>query len=182
MKPFKTIEAARKFVLEVKVCTLFGSDKCPHPALWDHVDLPAEKPARGWSQRVGAVWTWKNELPARWPEDIYYGKIKGGFAVLMALDYLRDVHFKEAYKPISEHTHLEQVIHEKVRVEPWETGPLRKAVLSEVNATKSRFDTALKNLQISLNVVRSNDPEIESDTWLRFKELYPDIWAGHMDT
>ena len=50
------------------------------------------------------------------------------------------------------------------------------AVMEEYGCTKSRFDTALKNLQISLNVVRSNDPTIERDTWLAFQEQYPDIW------
>jgi hypothetical protein len=46
--------------------------------------------------------------------------------------------------------------------------------------SKSQFDTALKNLQISLNIARSNDPAIERDTWLKFQELYPDIWALHV--
>ena len=46
--------------------------------------------------------------------------------------------------------------------------------------SKSQFDTALKNLQISLNVVRANDPTIERDTWLPFQELYPGIWDLHV--
>jgi len=38
----------------------------------------------------------------------------------------------------------------------------------------------LKNLQISINVVRSNDPDIERDTWLTFQEQYPEIWNSHV--
>jgi hypothetical protein len=28
-------------------------------------------------------------------------------------------------------------------------------------------------LQVTLNIVRSNAPEVESDTWLRFSDQYP---------
>ena len=68
----------------------------------------------------------------------------------------------------------------KIRMEPWETGPLRKEVVEEMGCSKSQFDTALKNLQISMNIARSNDPSIERDTWLAFVELYPDIWHKHV--
>ena len=61
------------------------------------------------------------------------------------------------------------------RNEPWETGALRNEAMEDYGCTKSRFDTALKNLQISMNVVRFNDPAIERDTWLAFQEQYPDI-------
>jgi hypothetical protein len=52
--------------------------------------------------------------------------------------------------------------------------------MEEQSCSKSQFDTALKNLQISLNIVRSNDPGIERDTWLTFQEVYPDIWHLHV--
>jgi hypothetical protein len=53
-----------------------------------------------------------------------------------------------------------------IRNEPWETTDLRREIMDAHGCSKSQFDTALKNLQISLNVVRSNDPAIERDTWL----------------
>ena len=65
-------------------------------------------------------------------------------------------------------------------MEPWETGPLRNEVIEEFGCSKSQFDTALKNLQITMNIARSNDSEIERDTWLAFLELYPDIWYEHV--
>jgi hypothetical protein len=53
-------------------------------------------------------------------------------------------------------------------------------MIQEYGCSKSQFDTALKNLQISMNIVRSNDPDIERDTWLTFQEQYPDIWHIHV--
>ena len=53
------------------------------------------------------------------------------------------------------------------------------AVQEGLASSRNEFlDTALKNLQISMNIVRVNDSEIERDTWVLFKELYPEIWNG----
>ncbi len=41
--------------------------------------------------------------------------------------------------------------------------------------SKSQFETALKKLQISLNIVRSNDPLLKNDFWLPMREVYFDI-------
>ncbi len=98
----------------------------------------------------------------------------------MDMDYLRDVHFAAAYRPVNELNVVAQIVFEKIRNEPWETGDLRAEVLADFDCSKSQFDTALKNLQISLNVARSNDPDVERDTWLTFQELYPDIWQAHV--
>jgi len=64
----------------------------------------------------------------------------------------------------------------RICIEPWDTTSLRKLVREEFGCSKSQIDTALKNLQISMNVVRSNDASIEQDTWVTFRELYPEIW------
>lgn len=95
-----------------------------------------------------------------------------------------DIHwsclFASAYKPIDQLNRLCMYIFEMIRNEPWETTGLRQEIREAHGCSKSQFDTALKNLQISLNIVRSNDPTIERDTWLPFQELYPDIWALHV--
>jgi len=175
----KTIEEARDFVMEVKVCTIFPSDKAGHTSLWDHVDLPDKKTGDpGWGEKMGAVWTWKNRLPCTYPNEIYYGKIKGGFAVLMDMEYLAETHFPAAYKPVESLNQLAQRIYEYIRNEPWTTTELRNEVVRDLGCSKSQFDTALKNLQISLNVVR--DCEAEQDTWLPFQEVYTDIWSRHV--
>lgn len=173
----KTLEEARHFVKEAKVCTIFPSAKVDLPSLWEHVDIPDKQPGeKGWGEKMGAVWTWKNQLPAEYPNDIFYGKIKGGFAVLMDMDYMAHEHFPKAYKNIQTQKDLIQNIYEKILAEPWDTTSLRKASIEDFVCTKSQFDTALKNLQITMNIVRLNDSKIEKDTWVPFKEMYLDIW------
>ena len=177
----KTFAEARLLIRELNICTIFESSKIELPSLWEHIDLPEKQNGeKGWGQKVTAVWDWKNRLPAEFPDEIFYGKIKGGLAVLMAMDYLRDFHFASSYRPVDELNSLSAHIFEKIRTEPWETTGLRKEVIEEYGCSKSQFDTALKNLQISLNIVRSNDPKIERDTWLTFQELYPDVWKSHV--
>jgi hypothetical protein len=176
----KTFEEACEFVLEQKICTIFGSKNSPYPSLWNHVDLSEEKPkGGGWSDKVAAVWAWKNELPNTFPDKIFYGKVSGGDAVLMEMEYLRTVHYPKAFQPVSELDPLAQQIFEYIGVEPMFTGDLRKVAIEELGCTKSRFDTALKKLQISLNIVRSNDPNLENDQWLTFKEAHLDIVEMH---
>lgn len=177
----KTIEEARLLIQELQICTIFESQKSGLPSLWEHVDLPEKQEGeRGWGKKVSAIWDWKNRLPATYPDEIFYGKIRGGLAVLMTLDYLHDVHFAAAYRPVDDLSLLCVQAFDKIRMEPWETTDLRREMIEEYGCSKSQFDTALKNLQISLNVVRSNDPDIERDTWLSFEEQYPEIWALHI--
>ena len=177
----KTIEEALAFVQEHRLVSVLAPKGVQLPALWDAVDLPEKQPGeKGWGAKVGAVWTWKNALPARWPDAVFYGKIKGGHAVLMTLAYLRDVHFPAAYQPLAQLKPLCRHLYEHIRQEPYLTGPLRKIIMEERGVSKSQFETALKQLQISLNVVRSPDPEAEGDTWLTFKEVYSAIWEAHV--
>nr|MEE4267082.1 hypothetical protein [Candidatus Krumholzibacteria bacterium] len=175
----KTLEDAAAFVRDVKICTVFPSDKTELTSLYENVDLPEKQPGEsGWGQRVEAVWPWKNQLPTEYPDDIYYGKIKGGFAVLMDMGYLAAIHFPAAYQPVETTSPLAQRIFEKIRMEPWTTTDLRQEMIQETGCTKSQFDTALKNLQITLNVVR--DCAAEKDTWLTFQEVHTEIWNQHV--
>ena len=83
----KTFEEARLLVRELNICTIFRNPKTELPSLWEHVDLPEkQKGEKGWGQKVTAVWNWKNRLPAEYPDEIFYGKIKGGFAALMTIE------------------------------------------------------------------------------------------------
>lgn len=177
----KTLEQAHQFVQDVKVCTIFPSKKVTHPSLWEHVDLPDKQPGeKGWSEKMSAVWTWKTQLPAVYPNDIYYGKIKGGLAVLMDRAYMAEHHFAQAYKPLDQLKTLDQHIWHTVEAEPLTTTALRKGVIQEFGCTKSQFDTALKRLQITMNIVRMNDPQVEQDTWVPFKEMYLDVWERYV--
>jgi hypothetical protein len=176
----KSFEAAYQFVLEHKVCTVFGSKNSPYPSLWDNTGLSEKKPpAGGWNPKVTAVWDWKTRIPQTYPESVFYGKVPGGDAVLMEMQYLRDVHYPDAFQPVSKLNPLSQEIYELIRLEPAFTGPLRKRTMDQLSCTKSRFDMALKKLQISLNVVRSNDPKLENDFWLPMREVHLDIVQAH---
>lgn len=172
----KTLEQAYDFVYAVKLCLIFGDTKGRLPSLWDATDLPEKQPGEsGWGQKVTAVWRWKNELPATYPDEIFYGKIKGGKAVLMTLDHLRTEHYPRHHAPVAACSPLARRIYDEVRVEPFTTPQLRQAITGGDKSRKAAFDKALVELQITLNIVRSNDPANESDTWLRLAEQYPEF-------
>lgn len=172
----KSLEEALEFVQSVQVCTLFSDNVKGLPALWDVVDLPEHgggRTKRG--AKVEAVWAWKNELPETYPDDVFYGKIIGGHAALMTVDYLRKTHYPENHRPVGACSELAQQVYEIVRLNPNTTGELRKEAMALHNCSKSQFDTALKQLQITLNVVRSNEPGLKNDTWVPFSEVYLDL-------
>lgn len=176
----KTFEDAYQFVLDHRVCTVFGSKNSPYPSLWDNTGLSEKKPkAGGWSPKVKAVWDWKTRIPQTYPDSVFYGKVRGGDAVLMEMEYFRTEHYAKAYQPVIELPILAQQIYELIRLSPEFTGPLRKRAIQELACSKSQFDTALKKLQISLNIVRSNDPNLENDFWLPMREVHLDIVEQH---
>ena len=176
----KTFEESYQIVIQNKICTVFGSKNSPHPSLWDNTGLSEKKPkAGGWSPKVTAVWDWKTRIPQTYPDTVFYGKVPGGDAVLMEMKHFRKVHYAEAFQPVGELDSLSQQVYELIRLQPEFTGPLRKKAIEEFSCTKSRFDTAMKKLQISLNIVRSNDPKLKYDFWLPMREVHLDIVSDH---
>lgn len=172
----RTFDEAYQFVLDEKICTVFGSKNSPYPSLWDNTGLSDEKPKEGgWSPKVKAVWDWKTRIPQTYPDQVFYGKVAGGDAVLMEMQHFRTKHYPSAYQPVGELDLLSQQVFDLIRMNPDFTGALRKRAINELGATKSRFETALKKLQISLNIVRSNDPSHENDFWLPMREVHLDI-------
>ncbi|GAB5405153.1 MAG: hypothetical protein Aurels2KO_33840 [Aureliella sp.] len=176
----KTLQNARKFVKREKMCTLFSGSAPGIASLWDNVDLPLEGGGNTrWGARVEAVWRWKNELPEKYPDEIFYGKIKGGLAALMTISHLRDDYYAAAHKPIGECSELAQAVYDVIRRTPGTTAQLRKCAIAELGCTKSRFETALKQLQVTLNVARLNTPHTTNDTWVPMREMYLDIVEAH---
>ena len=176
MAKIKTFEDAFEFVMQNRVCTVFGSEGSPYPSLWDNTNLSEAKPKQGgWSPKVVAVWDWKTRIPQTYPEQAFYGKLPNGDATLMEMEYFRSEHYPQAYKKLDELDQLPRDVFELIRVEPSYTGPLRKRAMETLNCTKSQFDTALKKLQTSLNIVRSNDPKLKNDFWLLMSEVHLDI-------
>jgi hypothetical protein len=172
----RTLKQARAFVLETGLCGIFSDDKGRMPRLWDVVDLPERQPGeKGWGQKVIAIWTWKNELPAVYPDEIFYGKIPGGLAVLMSMAYLRGTHYPKHHCPLRDCSVLAQKIHALVRNDPLTTPQLRAELEMTRRPERSKFDRALQELQVTLNVVRRNSLDDENDTWVPFTEQYLEI-------
>jgi hypothetical protein len=172
-RKIKTLEQAYDFILEEKICLIFGSKKSNLPSLWDLVDLPDRQAGqKGWGQKVEAIWSWKNELPAEFPDEIFYGKLNGGLAVLMHLPYLLESYYPVHHRPPSTCKPLAQQLFQMIRAEPHTTAELRREISPSGEISKSRINTALVELQTSLNIVRCNAAEIKKDTWLPFYEQY----------
>jgi hypothetical protein len=127
---------------------------------------------RAGAKKVVAIWRWKNELPAIYPEEIFYGKIPGGRAVLMSMDYLRMEHYPKHHRPLIQCSPIAQRIYERLRLDPLTTGSLRKELNATQRPERTRFDRALQELQITLNIARRNSLEDENDTWVLFSDQY----------
>ena len=169
----RTLEEALEYVQSVSVCTLFSGKAKGVPALRDDVDLPKEGGGRTkWGAKAEAIWAWKNELPEVYPDEIYYGKILGGHAALMTIDYLVESYYAKAHKPVEACSELAQEVYELVKFNSGTTGALRSETMSRFGCTKSRFDAALKQLQVTLNIARSNEPGTKNDTWITFSDAY----------
>jgi len=112
----ETLEEAYQFILDHKICTVFGSKGSPHASLWDNTGLSEEKPkSGGWSPKVVAVWDWKTPVPQTYPESVFHGKIQGGDTVLMETEFFRETHYPAAFQPILELNSLSQEVYELIR-------------------------------------------------------------------
>ena len=169
----RTLEEARDYVLRVRICGLFSDGKGTMASLWDAVDLPHRQPGqKGWGEKVNSIWMWKNELPLQWPDEIYYGKTRGGLAVLMSVDYLRKEQIPKFRRPIRDCSPLAQRLHAVLRNDPMTTAQLRERLDMTQRPERNRFDRALQELQITLNIVRQHAPSSETDAWVLFREQY----------
>jgi hypothetical protein len=169
----RTLAQARDFVLEVGICGILHDPKGVLPTLWDAVDAPDKQQGEGgWGEKMGVVWTWKNELPATYPDQIFYGKIKGGRAVLMSVARLRE-YYPTQHRPLAGCSPLAQELFSIIEQGPIITVPLRQAIGMTDRLARRQFDRALQELQVTLNIARSNGPDVEGDTWVPFLEQYP---------
>ena len=172
----RTLKQARAYVLQVGICGIFSDAGVGTPNLWEVVDLPDRQPGeKGWGQKVVAIWRWKNELPAIYPEEIFYGKTPPGRAVLMSMDYLRVKHYPKHHRPLSECSALARRIYGRLRLDPLTTGSLREELNMVLRPERNRFDRALQELQVTLNIARRNSLEDENDTWVLFGDQYLDV-------
>jgi hypothetical protein len=181
--PVRTLNQAYAFVLRVQICGIFSDAKAGLISLWDVTDLPdRRKGEKGWGQKILAVWRWKNELPSIYPEEIFYGKVPPGRAALMSIDYLRTEHYQKHHRPVKECSPLANRIYQVIRNDPMTTGELRKEMDMTHRPERAKFDRALQELQITLNITRRNILEDEKDTWVLFSDQYLDVVRSHEDS
>jgi hypothetical protein len=172
----RTLKQARAYILQVGICGIFSDAGVGMPNLWEVVDLPDRQPGeKGWGQKVVTIWRWKNELPAIYPEEIFYGKIPAGRAALMSMDYLRVQHYPKNHRPLRDCSALAQRIYERLRLDPQTTGSLREELNMTGRPDRNQFDRALKELQVTLNIARRNSLEDENDTWVLFSDQYLEV-------
>ena len=93
----------------------------------------------------------------------------------MSMTHLREIHYPKCHKPVSSCSDLAQKVYEIIRLDPSETAEIRATAIERYGCTKSRFDTAMKQLQVTLNIARNNEPADGKDRWLLFTELYLDF-------
>lgn len=168
-----TFAEAKAYVVQSGVCGIFSDVE--GAGLWSVVDLPGRQPGeKGWGEKVTSIWRWKNELPARYPREIFYGKVPGGLAALMTLRYLKK-HYAVHHKPIRDCSPTAQKLFRIIQHDPITTKNLRIEADMTRPPEKNRCDRALQELQVTLNVVRRNALSDESDTWVPFREQYLEI-------
>jgi len=172
----RTLKQARAYILQVGICGIFSDAGVGMPNLWEVVDLPDRQAGeKGWGQKVVDIWRWKNELPAIYPEEIFYGKIPAGRAALMSMDYLRAEHYPKHHRPLRECSAIAQRIYERLRLDPQTTGSLREELNMTGRPERNRFDRALQELQVTLNIARRNSLEDENDTWVLFSDQHLEV-------
>jgi hypothetical protein len=173
----RTIEDARRFVQQVGACAIFDDPSGQLPSLWGAVDAPDKQPGeRGWGDRMGKVWSWKNELPARYPDEIFYGKLKGGRAILCTMERLREIYGAQ-HRSLDQVSQTARELYDVIRQGPIANKELRFATGLDGKAGKSRFDRALMELQVAMLIVRLNQSDVENDTWTTFDAQYPQLAA-----
>ena len=72
---------------------------------------------------------------------------------------------------------LVQRIYERLRLDPLTTDSLRVELNMRQRPERNRFDRALQELQVTLNIVPRNSLE-DKNTWVLFSDQYLDLVHG----
>jgi hypothetical protein len=168
-----TLEDARDFVLSVGICGILADPK-GGPTLWDAIDASEKQPGEsGWGEKMGYVWGWKNELPATYPDEIFYGKRKSG-AILCSMPALREL-YAAHHVPESKLSDLAHKLLEIIRQAPVNNAELKNLSGMAGKSNKSAYDRALNELQITYHIARVNRTDVDGDTWVEFTTQYPEF-------
>ena len=84
-------------------------------------------------------------------------------------------HYPKHHRPLKECSPLAQRIYERLRLDPLTTGSLREELNMTRRPDRNRFNRALQELQVTLNIARRNSLEDENDTWVLFSDQYLEV-------
>ena len=170
-----TLKQARTYILQVGICGIFSDARVGMPNLWDVVDLPDRQPGqKGWGSESDCDLAMEELTASYLPRRDLHG-YSDGHAALMSMDYLRMEHYPKHHRPLKECSPLAQRIYERLRLDPMTTGSLREELNMTKRPERNRFDRALQELQVTLNIARRNSLEDENDTWVLFGDQYLDV-------
>jgi len=168
----RTVEDARRFVHDVELCLIFQAERSGIPSLWDVVDAPDKRPGEhGFGERAGLVWRLKNELPMSYPDEVFYGKLAGGRAMLCTLERLAAL-YRRQHRPPDELSRDAQRLLALIRGRPIANHDLKLDSGFHTPEMRTRFDRALQELQIGFLIARV---DVDPDTWFLFEAVYPSI-------
>lgn len=169
----RTVEDARDFLRAVGLCLIFKAERGgPHPALWDVVDAPDKLPGdHGFGERDALVWRLKNELPMRYPDEVFYGKLASGRAMLCTLERLAEL-YQAQYREVDDLSRDAQRLLALITGRPISNRDLRLDAGFHTPELRTRFERAMQELQVSFQIARV---DVEPDTWFPFAAVYPKL-------
>jgi len=172
----RSVDDARRFVEQVGLCLIFNeTGRVRLPSLWDVVDAPDRQPGeRGFGERVSLVWRLKDELPMSYPDEIFYGKLRGGRAMLCTLDRLGELYRRQHVAPDEVSRDAQRLLH-VIGARPITNRELRAEAGFEGSGAAARFNRALQELQVALLIARV---DVDPDTWFLFDSAHPGV-AGN---
>lgn len=167
----RSVEDARRFVHEVGLCLIFNeTGRAGLPSLWDVVDAPDKQPGeRGFGERVNLVWRLKNELPMAYPDEIFYGKLRNGRAMLCTMERLVKIWREQRQDPTRISRDAQRLL-AVIRTRPITNRELREEAGFDRTGSDTRFNRALQELQVGMLIARV---DVDPDTWFPFDGAYP---------
>ena len=178
----RTVDDALEFVRAVGLSLIFEekrtAKRTPMPSLWDVVDAPDKQQGeRGFGERAAVVWQLKNDLPMTYPDEIFYGKLRGGRAMLCTMDRLKEIYREQRQRP-DDLSRDARKLFDIIRLRPITSGDLRLDAGFHLPDARSRFERGLQELQIGLLIARV---DVDPDTWFLFDAAYPYLGNGEMN-
>jgi hypothetical protein len=171
----RTLADARDFVLSAGMCGIAHDPKGKLPTLWDALAFEGTGPD-AWGEKLVRVWAMRQQLAAKYPNQIFTGRVKGGRVVLMSVERLRAQYARD-HRELEQCSALAQQLFAIVEQGPVTALALRQSAGLTTRKDRSRFDRALQELQTSFNIARLPSSE-GADLWVPFLQQYPEFAAN----